>query len=110
MRHNETRKPIANRLDTVYATGYRVSNKTVDKRNRTEPMAKAKPRAISTPATTEQETTVKFPRDLARMAATLAAHRGVGMATILDGLIRQPLTVAHEQMGREIAANARRGN
>jgi hypothetical protein len=61
------------------------------------------------PVIVRETTAAQVARDLVRMAVTIAAHRGVSIAEVLDPIIREPLTAIYAEVGEEMQAVAKAG-
>lgn len=54
------------------------------------------------PLTVRDTTAAQLSRDLVRMAATIAAHRGVTVAEVLDPIVRAPLAEIYGEVGEQM--------
>lgn len=69
-------------------------------------MAKEKPKNVDD-RSGRKTAPVQVEKELARMAATIAAHRGVTMAEIITPLIRQWLVTNYDLVQKEMAARVK---
>ena len=56
----------------------------------------------SKPLTVRDTTAAQLPRDLVRMAATIAAQKGETVAEVLDPILRGPLTDLYGKVGEQM--------
>ena len=71
-------------------------------------MARKKPQAGATDDRSGRKTApIQVEKELARMAAVIAAHRGVTMAEVISPLIRQWLVTNYDMVQKEMAVRVK---
>lgn len=53
-----------------------------------------------------ETTAAQVPRDLVRMAAVIATHRGITIAEVLDPILRESLTALYAEVGQAMRSAA----
>lgn len=62
------------------------------------------------PVTVRDTTAAQLARDLVRMAATIAAHKGGTVAEVLDPIVREPLTALYGEVGEQMKKAAHKSS